>query len=285
MNDRRIHARSIDRDALLGEERLEQGYVIILPGIEGHSRWNRAIRRGLVNAGVPYAIEIHDWTRGPLWYFWNLRDGRRHRDQAQCIAERIADYRGRYPGRPVYLIGHSGGGAMTAFALQQLPDGIRATGGIMLVSALSPWFPLQSALQHTERGLWNYSAHGDLFFVGIGTTLFGTCDGRHSPAAGLVGFHHSALQGCDPTGSPPLRQMWFHWRMLRDFNLAGHLSCVNPRFVSNWIAPILMGDEPESPAIAKFSSSPCSHTSTPAVAAKERCHTAESLPAGQRPVR
>jgi len=273
----RFQARRIDRDALLAEKRREQGYVIILPGIEGHSRWNRAICRGLVDAGVPYAIEIHDWTRGPLWYFWNLRDGRRHREQAECIATKVADYRLQYPERPVYLIGHSGGGAMTAFVLQQLPQGVRATGGIMLVSALSPWFRLHSALQHTERGLWNYSAHGDLFFVGIGTTVFGTCDGRHSPAAGLVGFHPSALEDCDPADSPPLRQMWFHWRMLRDFNLAGHLSCVNPRFVSNWIAPILLADEGAEAAFGG--------ATTPGVAATARCRIAESPPAERQPVR
>jgi pimeloyl-ACP methyl ester carboxylesterase len=244
---RKLTARRIDRDALLAEERLRHGYVIILPGIEGHSRWNRAIRRGLVNAGVPYAIEIHDWTRGPQWYFWNLRDRRRHRQQAQCIANKIADYREHYPGRPVYRIGHSGGGAMTAFALELLPAGVKATAGVMLVTALSPWFPLQRALGHTERGLWNYSAHGDLFFVGLGTMIFGTCDGRHAPAAGLVGFHRSACDDGKSSECPPLRQMWFHWKMLRDFNIAGHLSCVNPRFVSNWIAPILLEGEP-SPA-------------------------------------
>lgn len=247
-----LQNRTVDRDALLEEERLQQGYVIILPGIEGHSRWNRAIRRGLLQAGVPYAIEIHDWTRGPCWYFWNLRDRRRHQQQAECIAAKIVDYRERYPGRPVYLVGHSGGGAMTAFALDQLPDGVKATGGIMLVAALSPWFSLQSALGHTERGLWNYSAHGDLLFVGLGTTLFGTCDGRHAPAAGLVGFHRSACGAIRENGeseAPSLRQMWFHWKMLRDFNIAGHLSCVNPRFVRNWIAPILLEEAaPQPPA-------------------------------------
>ena len=83
-----------------------------------------------------------------------------------------------------------------------------------------------------------------MFFVGVGTLLCGTCDGRYTPGSGMVGFHSSAsVNGNgDDTETPPLHQMWINWPMLRDFNLGGHLSCVNPRFIQNWIAPILFAD-------------------------------------------
>ena len=106
---------------LMTPERLSQGYVIVLPGIEGRSFLNRSIVRGLVAANVPYAIEIHDWTYGPLGYFCNLRDKRRHRSQADEIAGKIVRYRETHPRQPVYLVGHSGGGAMTLFTLERLP--------------------------------------------------------------------------------------------------------------------------------------------------------------------
>jgi hypothetical protein len=59
--------------AWLEPERLERGYVIVLPGIEGRSFLNRGIAAGLSDAGVPYGIEIYDWTDGPLWGIYNLR--------------------------------------------------------------------------------------------------------------------------------------------------------------------------------------------------------------------
>lgn len=271
-NSRRT--RSADPQALMSEDRLRQGYVIILPGIEGRSRWNRWIRQGLLEAGVRFGIEIHDWTRGPRHYFSNLRDSRRHHEQAEQIAGKIVDYRRQYPTQPVYLIGHSGGAAMSAFALEVLPAQTKVTCAIMLVGALSPDYDLRPSLQRTERGIWNYSAPGDLVFIGIGTALFGTCDGHHSPASGLIGFHPSAYLPQNDDALPTLHQLWFQWRMLRDFNLAGHLSCVNPRFIRRWIAPVILEHDRQTLPDAR-----------PPVTARVPSHTAESPPAAPQPTR
>src|SRR5262245_33287304 len=43
-------------------ERMENGLVIVLPGIEGQSCLNHNIVRGLGDAGVPAAMRIFDWT-------------------------------------------------------------------------------------------------------------------------------------------------------------------------------------------------------------------------------
>ncbi len=43
------------------EDRLANGMVIVLPGIEGESSMNQDIRYGLVSAGVDQAIPIHRW--------------------------------------------------------------------------------------------------------------------------------------------------------------------------------------------------------------------------------
>ncbi len=236
----------------MAPERLDQGYVIVLPGVEGRSLLNRSIVRGLVSANVPYGIEIHDWTYGPLAYFWNLRDSRRHRAQAEEIAAKLTRYRQAHPETPVYLIGHSGGGAMTLFTLERLPDTVTINGGIMLMPAISPSYDVIPALAHTTRGLWNFSSWGDAIFVGLGTVLCGTCDGRHRLAAGMVGFssgHQSRhktenVPTCD--GQPSLHETPFRPSMLGDGNLGGHFSPVNPRFVRRWIAPIVLGSEPPS---------------------------------------
>ena len=43
-------------------ERLNRGLVIALPGIEGRSKLNEDICRGLDEGGVSWAIELYDWT-------------------------------------------------------------------------------------------------------------------------------------------------------------------------------------------------------------------------------
>ena len=44
-------------------DRLSSGMVVILPGIEGESQYNRNIRSGLVRAGVKAAMPIYHWGR------------------------------------------------------------------------------------------------------------------------------------------------------------------------------------------------------------------------------
>ncbi|MEZ6144184.1 MAG: hypothetical protein R3B91_01875 [Planctomycetaceae bacterium] len=100
-----------NRPELMTPDRLDQGYIIVLPGIEGESVLNRNIVRGLLRANVPYGIEIYDWTYGLKGYLLNLRYRRRHREQAEIICDKLANYRCRHPHQPVYLIGHSGGGS------------------------------------------------------------------------------------------------------------------------------------------------------------------------------
>ncbi|MBX3440153.1 MAG: alpha/beta hydrolase, partial [Planctomycetaceae bacterium] len=191
-------------DELMAPGRLAQGYVIVLPGIEGHSFLNRSIVRGLVAGGVPFGIEIYDWTTGLLGYFRNLRDRTRHRTQAEVIAGKIAHYREEHPAQPVYLVGHSGGGAMTLFTLERLPAAVQVNGGIMLVPAISPDYNVSPALAATQRGLWSFSSWGDIFIVGLGTLLCGTCDGKHCPSAGMTGFSSSVRAAHRPHGPGPV---------------------------------------------------------------------------------
>ena len=255
---------------LMTPERLEHGYVMVLPGIEGKSFLNRNIVRGLLRADVPYGIENYDWTSGLFGCLWNLRSGRRHREQAKIIAGKISDYRRKCPTQPVYLIGHSGGGAMTLFALEQLPVGLRATGGLMLLPAISNGYDLSPALSQTERGLWCFHSNADAVALGLATIVLGTCDGFHRPSAGMTGFkataHLPIHQNDDNT--PALHEVPYRREMMQSWNLGGHFGPTSPAFVQTWIAPILMNQE------------------TPLTAsARERSHTVESPDAAPLPVR
>ena len=63
-------------------QRIERGLVVILPGIEGESEANRDIRKGLRDAGIPYALVIYRWgslVPGPAGMLINQTNVRRNR--------------------------------------------------------------------------------------------------------------------------------------------------------------------------------------------------------------
>ncbi|SFJ54641.1 alpha/beta fold hydrolase [Planctomicrobium piriforme] len=222
---------------VLTEERLRQGYVIVLPGIEGASWINRRIVRGLLAADVPYAMEIHDWTYNWPLMLYNLRSRRLHTAQATELREKILDYQSRYPNRPVYLIGHSGGGGMTLETLAGLPQGTSIAGAVLLGAAMSPGYDFRVALQHVDRKIWNFSSWGDFLFLGLFTTVAGTIDGRMSPCAGMLGFNCQQLTN-EERGK--YEEMPYRLEYCRDLHLAGHFGFTAPRFIRNWVAPLLM---------------------------------------------
>ena len=221
-------------------ERLDDGYTIILPGIEGKSYFNICIAKGLADSGVTSALEIHDWTTG-IWplFPYHLRANERHRREARVIAAKIVAYQDRHPGKPVHLVGHSGGAALAVMALEALPEGHKIDKALLLAPALSPNYDLSAALRNVETGIWNFHSPLDLVFLRGGTLLLGTIDGRHVTAAGAVGF---AL----PKGSEAfdlyrdrLRQIRYEASMTRSFNFGGHAGWVNRVFVGDRLGPLI----------------------------------------------
>ena len=224
-------------------ERLEQGYTIILPGIEGRSYLNTNIVKGLADGGVPSAVEVYDWTVGG-WFTApiNLRAFERNRSQARKIARKIMDYQDAYPGRPVHLVGHSGGGGVAILALEALPPNRKITAAILLGPALAPDYDLRRALKRTECGIWNYYSPYDVGFLRAGTMVMGTVDGRHTSAAGAVGF--SVPWGMDKEDrqlyGSMLRQQGYTPKMAECGHRGEHTGWAKRRFVATWLAPVML---------------------------------------------
>ncbi len=220
----------------LEPERLDHGLVLILPGIEGRSFLNISLMQGLIDGGVPYGLEIIDWTTGNKFLaLYHLRAWRRNLRIAAQMAERITRYQHDYPGRPVWLIGHSGGAGMAALTLAALPEGSQISGVVLMAAALSPGFDLSPACEKVARGLWSFHSWNDWLFVGVGTTLFGTMDGWHIPGAGMLGFR-------PPREPRRFVQTGYRPAMALQFHLGGHFGCVHRVFVAETIAPILLSN-------------------------------------------
>ena len=232
-------------------DRLAQGYAIVLPGIEGTSQLNRNVAKGLLKGGWRGAVEVYDWTAGSVMLFpVTLRALERNKAEATHIARMLTDYQDAYPGRPVYLIGHSGGGGVAVLTLEAMPAKRHIDGTILLAPAMSPQYRLSKALLRTGT-LWNFYSHYDVGFLSAGTTVMGTIDGQHTAAAGSQGFE--VPPNLDPEErrlySTRLRQQAYSRKMLDSGHTGGHLGWANPSFVADWLCPIMAanGPSPTSP--------------------------------------
>ena len=226
-------------------DRYAAGLVVVLPGIEGRSIYNVNIARGLADGQVNSAIEIFDWSTGtPGGFLVNLTALERNRRQARKLAHRIVQYQDAFPNRPVHLIGHSGGAGIALLALDALPQGRRVTAAYLLGAAVSPDHDLTPALEHTELGIWNFYSPKDLGFLAVGTSVFGTMDRTHTPAAGATGFRtppHLGQAGQDLYAAK-LHQAPHNRRMARAGSDGSHFGWARPRFAKNWLARMILAD-------------------------------------------
>jgi pimeloyl-ACP methyl ester carboxylesterase len=233
--------------------RWSKGYVIILPGIEGRSYLNENIAFGLNDGGVPGAVEIYDWTvGGSFTWLLNLRWSDHNNKEAAKIADMIKDYQDKFPGRPVCLIGYSGGGGVAVLTLEHLPPERKVDSAILLAPALAPDYDLRRALTRTRSGIWNYYSKYDVGFLQVGTSTFGTIEGKHARAAGAVGFVKP--WGMNRAGHElydrMLKQQEFTPQMADAGHYGLHTTWAKRAFVSRWLAPIVRASYSDAPQYA-----------------------------------
>ena len=226
----------------LSPERADKGYTIILPGVEGTSFRNISIARGLIEAGHPAAVEVRDWTTGhwPL-FVYHLMALERNKEQARQIAAQILEYQNQYPGRPVTLIGHSGGAALAVLILEALPADRNVQQVVLLAAAISSDYNLTIALAHSEKGILNFYSWGDVPHLVLGTLALGTIDRQHTVSAGARGFRlpDNLDDDSHELYATRLQQIPYRLAMLKSLNTGGHTGPTNHKFVAEWVAPRL----------------------------------------------
>ena len=215
----------VDRQA-----RYERGLTLVLPGIEGASFLSDNMAYGLQDGGVQTAIEVHDWTSGqPLRSLEHLVSFRHNQQAAERLASRIMAFQDRNPGRPVNLVGHSGGAGVILMAVDLLPSHYRIAEIVLLAPAISRGFETDR-LSGKVNQIFLYYSPFDLQLT-LGTSLFGSVDRRFGPAAGSLGFRRPAIH---------VRSIPYHPSMWRSGHPGGHLGCTSYRFVRDHVAPLLL---------------------------------------------
>lgn len=227
-------------------ERLGQGYTVVLPGVMGSAPLDHGIVKGLVAADVPTAVELYDWTAAPFRPVHNLRALSRNRAEAQKVAARIVAYQDRFPGRPVYLIGYSGGAAVAVLTLEALPPDRTITKAVLLAPTLAQDYDLQLALSRTDEGIHSFHSAIDVPVMVVLATAVGTTEGKHAFTAGAFGFQRP--RGPEESQRRPdyfrLTQHAYELKMLESGHAGGHFGWANRDWVARWVAPLLEGTPP-----------------------------------------
>jgi pimeloyl-ACP methyl ester carboxylesterase len=233
----------LDQRPYMTPERLETGLVISLDGVGGYDWGPQWLREGLDEANVKTAIVIYDWSKGwtGMWV-GDLMDESRNRAAARDLARMVTTYIATKPNRPVTLIGHSGGGAIVAWALEYLPEGTQVERAILLAPALDPGYNLGRALHGVRRHLYVMYSQADVGLMGAGTAVFGTMDRQHDVSAGLVGFElPKNVTLADRAEYAKVRQVQWTFGLMKTGAYGGHMGWTTTRFAREFIAPILSG--------------------------------------------
>ncbi|MGE0607878.1 MAG: hypothetical protein AB7O62_12360 [Pirellulales bacterium] len=222
-------------------ERIEEGYTLILPGAWGDLPPDYGIAKGLEDADVRSAVELYDWTASPWRIAHNIRNAAHNRDQALAVADKVVQYQDQYPGRPVHLIGYSGGGGLLIQALEALPENRRIECGVLLAPDLSANYDLRAALAHTRRGIHNFYSPFDVPVLMVMGTAVGTTDGRHALPGGAIGFYPPRSLDADERSeyASQVAQCSYAVGMLRHGHRGGHFGWTNRSFVANRVAPLI----------------------------------------------
>lgn len=169
----------------------QQGIIYILPGIQGVDSHYTNVRAGLMGAGINCAIMIHPWgCQIPgINLIVNETDVTGDREWGGKIAQDIKLYQEQYPGKPVYIIGQSGGAGVAVFTAEHLADnGLAISGLVLLDGSVSSDYDLSSALRACQKGIVNFYNPKDVVLLQAGTAMWGNVDGGHGDSAGRVGF-------------------------------------------------------------------------------------------------
>jgi len=210
----------------LTKERKENGLILILPGIEGESGFNHDIMRGLELSGSYRAVMIYHWGRPIplLGMVLNQVDIIGNRLAGKSIAQLIEHYQDMYPNRPVHIIGHSGGGGIAVFAAEELSEGRRLDGLVLLSASIAENYDLTKALRHCKNGIVNFYNPSDTGLLGVGTTIMGTVDGSRGASAGLNGFKRTFGK-------------LYQRRISTSGGGGSHDAATKPQFVNRYVAP------------------------------------------------
>lgn len=212
------------------------------PGLLGDL--SKRVEKGLVSAGYRGSFCSYRWHTGLGVAVDQAVSVGYKRHKAAALAQSIRRYRSQHPHQPVNLIGLSAGTAVTIFALEALPDSFAVDNVVLLGSSLSSDYDIAGALRHVRNRMYVVTSDRDAVLKFL-VPLSGTADRKYCGlcSAGLRGFRLPEEADGTARGRALYRKLeTIPWRpQFREAgNRGGHTGGVEPRFVHDYIAPLLL---------------------------------------------
>jgi pimeloyl-ACP methyl ester carboxylesterase len=220
-----------------------RGVVFVADGAGGGDGTTRSFRRALEEEGVPLSVEGFNWSHGFGRYISDERDSSHARERGRELADRVASYRAHAPNGEVYLVAHSAGSAVVLNAAEALPP--NSINRIVLLSpSVSADRDLRPALRCARDGVDVFCSRMDWFYLGFGTSVFGTSDGPWRAAAGRIGFRTKVEEPADATLYTRLRQHPWDPAVEWTGNHGGHYGGHESSFLHAYVVPLFTTRSP-----------------------------------------
>jgi pimeloyl-ACP methyl ester carboxylesterase len=215
-----------------------RGLVFVVDGAGNSQVASHSITAVTDQLRLPLHVRSFDWTHGQGIGLADVVDVAYARCQGQLLAADIARYRSAYPGTPIDLVGFSAGCMVTLTAAELLPpDTLERI--VLLAPSVSASYDLRGAMASSRQGLDVFTSERDRFYLGLGTAVIGTSDGKREAAAGRVGFCPPELAPNEMWLSGRLRQHAWDERVAWTGNEGGHTGSLQPAYLKAYVVPLL----------------------------------------------
>lgn len=226
------------------------GDVYYLDGAGGGgviSNWGRGVKSGLEMAGFNGKFVEPHWETGMGVFADQVASDSYKRQKAGECAAMIRQARAAYPDAPITLMGLSAGTAVAVFTLEALPDSCQVDNVVLLGCSVGDDYNLTKALQRVTNRMYVFTSDNDAV-LNFAVPMAGTADREAGtvPSAGLNGFvlpMGATAQTCRLYS----RITNIAWRQSfeKDGDWGGHTDTTHPRFVRDFIAPLILQQGPQ----------------------------------------
>jgi pimeloyl-ACP methyl ester carboxylesterase len=194
----------------------------------------------VVQQRVPLQVETVSWSHGYGRYVIDHVDHANQLAEGQRLACRVAAYRRDFPGRRVYLMGHSAGCAVVLAAAEQLPPN-SVDRLILLAPSVCTSYDLRPALRGARAVDVFYSGE-DRWVLGLAMWVVGTADRGCRTAAGRDGF--APVVECPGDGELYARLQQHPWHAAVEWSGhdGGHYGNNQAGFLRAYVLPLLVCD-------------------------------------------
>lgn len=226
------------------------GDIYYLDGAGGGSiisNWGTGVKDGMKMAGFNGTFVEPHWETGMGVFADQVASDSYKRQKAADVAAMIRKARATYPDAPITLMGLSAGTAVAVFTLEALPSGCQVDNVVLLGCSVGDDYNLTNALQHVTNRVYVFTSDNDAV-LNFAVPMAGTADREAGtvPSAGLNGFV------CPPGASAKTCRLYskitnIAWRTSfeNDGDWGGHTDTTHPRFVRDFIAPLVMQQGPQ----------------------------------------